>query len=420
MRSPTSPRARRGGSLPALALAALILPPLARADFAIVPIHELIGSSSIVAIGTVISVEPAKFPPGSFLMHVDVEETILGVEVDRLLLPASNFDPLLPAVQDVGMKLLVFVPDGNATITEANVIPLVHPPEPVLELVRTVAESGAQLLLPAVQKFLVLGSGVPPELLGSLLQTLREAGAGGGPHVSVLLQMACTSAEMYRMEAQLFAIGELGDHGVKDASDCLQTTALQSENLARRIAAVEALGNLRDPDAVEPLLTLIPPLPPGTIAGLRGDEDFATPSADDPEDESNISRDPDEGREADGGAEDEDGVEVIPGDEADGERELDFAPSDDAMISRDEAGLIDAAVLALGKIGSTKAVPDLFKLAREGDDLALHSSVVVALGLIGGNEVRGPLSSISKTHPNELVRALASQTLARLFQSGRR
>jgi hypothetical protein len=411
----------RGWPLLALAIAALTLAPFARADQAIIPLHELIGSSSSVVIGTVQSVQPAKDPPGSFLLDVTVDETLVGIELDRLLLPASNFDPLLPAVLEVGTRVLVFVPEGRQVMTEGYLLPFApnHPPDPVRELIGVAASSGNQTRLPAVQKFLEVGSGIPPELLGSLLESLTEAGAGGGPHVKALLEIACTSRGMYQMQAQLFALGELGEKQIADGRACLETTALETKNLSRQIAAVEALGNLGDVRSVNPLLSLIPALPPGAIAGLRGNEDFAPARANDPEDESDPEHDPDERSE--GGEPDE--SENDPGEisrDGDGERELDFGSSDDEMLTRDAGGLVDAVVLALGKIGSPKAIPDLFRVAREGDDLSLHSTVVVALGMIGGKQVQGPLTSISKTHPNDLVRELASQTLARLNQSARR
>ncbi len=426
MRSLRHRRTRLARAWPLFVLVTLLVPPHLRADSAIVPLHELIGGSSSVFLGTVVSAEPAQGSPGSWILDITVEQTILGAELLRFTLNASTVDPTLPAVQQKGTQMIVFVPAVQRTITEGDVVPLPadHPPDPGIEMIRSVAAQGTKLLLPAVQTFLENGAMLPPELLGSLLQTLREAGPGGGPHVEALLEIGCTSPSTYRMESQLFALEELGDAQAGAARPCLEATALDPKNLSRRIAAVEALGNLAAPASVAPLVSLLPYIEQGPLFSQRGDENdprFGFGPLDDPEREERVPPDPGEGRDPGepDDAENDDGG--IPRD-ADGERELDFAPSDDASLG-DDGGLANAAVLALGKIGSPDAIPDLFRVARGGDDLALHSSVVVALGMIGSEgwpaKVNGPLTAISKTHPNELVRALAMQTLARLASARR-
>jgi hypothetical protein len=167
------------------------------------------------------------------------------------------------------------------------------------------------------------------------------------------------------------------------------------------------------------LLPLIATLPGHrTSESTRGDVDPLPPAGrdEDPEDGSSPVADPKERSDA---APNDGEPRPVPSSDRDGETEIDNGASDDVMRRGAEAGLADAAVLALGKIGDERAIQHLFRLAREGDELGLHSSVVNALGLIGGPRVHGPLTSISQTHPNELVRELARQTLARL-QSTRR
>jgi hypothetical protein len=80
-------------------------------------------------------------------------------------------------------------------------------------------------------------------------------------------------------------------------------------------------------------------------------------------------------------------------------------------ISRD---VTLSAVLALGKLGDPSVAPELMRLARQGDDFALHSTIVHALGLIGGPRVTGALTAISRTHANPLIREQAQQTLERI------
>jgi len=179
-----------------------------------------------------------------------------------------------------------------------------------------------------------------------------------------------------------------------------------------RIAATGALGDLKMAESVPVLLTLIEPLPGHRVSDSKGNEELPpVRPASDPEDESSPAADPEE---RDSGIAIDDERPGTPSSLPDGESEPDDVPSDDVLSRRGDGGLSDAAVLALGKIGDPCAVRDLSRLAGEGDDLSLHSTVVVALGLIGGKTAQGPLTSISKSHPNELVRELASQTLARL------
>jgi HEAT repeat protein len=81
---------------------------------------------------------------------------------------------------------------------------------------------------------------------------------------------------------------------------------------------------------------------------------------------------------------------------------------------RRDADITMAAVLALGKIGDFRAVRAFGVLARAESNLALHSTVVQALGLVGGSDARDALVQIETSHPHPLVRAQALQTRATL------
>ena len=248
----------------------------------------------------------------------------------------------------------------------------------------------------------------PPVLIGSLLE---EMSARVTPSVdgAQLAQFACDGSVLPAV--QLWAIGQSGRLQIAGARPCLESLVNDPKNRAARIAATDALGDLKMAESVPVLLRLIEPLP-GQIIDSKGDEEPpAVRPASDPEDESSPVADPDE---RGSGIAIDDERPGTPSTLPDGDVEPDGVPSDDAVSRRADAGLSDAAVLALGKIGDPTAVRDLARVAGEGDDLSLHSTVVVALGLIGGEPVLEPLTTISKSHPNELVRELASQTLARL------
>lgn len=255
-----------------------------------------------------------------------------------------------------------------------------------------------------------------PALMTALLE---ELSATVTPQEAALVtSIACDSSAAFHRQARLWAIGQAGRMKIAAARPCLEKTVGDPTNIDARIAATEALGEMKNPASVPALLPLIQPLPGHRTSDSKGDGDPLPPVGrnEDPEDGSAPVSDP--GERADPAPNDAE-PRPVPSSDRDGETQLDNGPTDDVMRRGAEAGLADAAVLALGKIGDERAIQHLFRLAREGDDLALHSSVVNALGLIGGPRVHGPLTSISQTHPNELVRELARQTLARL-QSTRR
>ena len=390
------------------ALALLITAPL-HADQGLIPLGQLIGRAGAILIGSVTETRP--IGGGKYLMTVAVELTLKGAAPERVQIFASSVDPTLIRPLSAGVRILTFLEsrtlqpvagehgvqvlagDGSARVAG--------------EIVRTVIAKGTRLQLRDVAPFFGSREPLPPVLIGSLLE---EMSAHVTPSVdgTQLAQLACDGSVLPAV--QLWAIGQSGRLRIAAARPCLESLVRDPKNRATRIAATSALGDLKMAESVPVLLTLIEPLA-GQQVSATGDDDppYVRPASD-PEDESSPTADPEERDSGPAINDERPGTSSLP----DGDVEPDDVPSDDVMSRRADAGLSDAAVLALGKIGDPAAVRDLARVAGEGDDLSLHSTVVVALGLIGGETVLEPLTSISKSHPNALVRELASQTLARL------
>ncbi|MBV8516193.1 MAG: HEAT repeat domain-containing protein [Acidobacteria bacterium] len=390
------------------ALALLINVPL-HADQGIIPLGQLAARAGTILIGHVTATR--QVDGGTYLMSVAVEQTLKGTPQESVQIVASSVDPTDVRPLSAGMRILTFLDartlqpvageHGVQTLSGDDAVRVVS------AIVRTELAKGADLQLRDVTPYFTARE-TPPVLLASLLEEL-SAHVTPSADGEQLARFACDGSVMPAV--QLWAIGESGQLQVAAARPCLESLVKDPSNRATRIAATTALGDLRMSESVPVLLTLIAPLP-GQQISARGDEDLPeVRPASDPEDDSSPVADPDE---RGGQATVDDERPGTPSTLPDGDVEPDSVPTDDAQSRRSDAGLSDAAVLALGKIGDPAAVRDLFRVASEGDDLSLHSTVVVALGMIGGDSVVDPLSSISRTHPNELVRELASQTLARL------
>jgi hypothetical protein len=166
----------------------------------------------------------------------------------------------------------------------------------------------------------------------------------------LLTEMACNQKQEFPRAVQVWAIHRVGPLKVTDARLCVEALLSTTTNSATSLAAAETLGNMKDPRSLSALTSILTTL-------------------------NQTSED-------------------VNDDDADG-------------------GLSLAVILAMGKIGDTSAIPTLLKIAQNGDDLALHSTVVHALGLIGAKSIEA-LTDISKNHPNALVREQAQQTLARV------
>jgi len=384
------------------ALALLIVAPL-HADQGLIPLGQLMGRAEAILIGRVTETRPAG--GGQYLMTVAVEQTLKGTPPERVEIVARSIaagkrilaflEPrtLQPVAGEQGVMVLA----GDGSVRVAS------------EIVRMALAKGARLQLRDVAPYFGSREPLPPALIGSLL---KEMSAHVTPSAdgAQLAQYACDGS--VRPAVRFWAIGQSGRLQIAAARPCLESLARDPKDRAARIAATDALGDLKIAESVPVLLTLIEPLPGHRVSESKGDaEPPPARPAGDPEDESSPVADP---AERGSGIAIDDERPGTPSSLPDGEVEPDDVPSDDVLSRRADGGLSDAAVLALGKIGDPAAVRDLARVAGEGDDLALHSTVVVALGLIGGKPVQGPLTSISKSHPNELVRELASQTLARL------
>jgi hypothetical protein len=388
-------------------LALLMTAPL-HADQGLIPLGQLIGRAEVIVIGQVTETRAAT--GGGYRMTVSVEQTLKGAALEKVEIFASSVDPTYIRPLSAGVRILTFLePRTLQPVAGEHGVQVLGGDGSVRvasEIVSMAIAKGTALQMRDVTPYFA-SSETPPVLIGSLLE---ELSAHVTPSVdgTQLAQLACDGSVLPAV--QLWSIGQSGELKIAAARPCLESLVKDPKNRAARIAATSALGDLSMSESVPVLLTLIEPLPAQPVSEAKDEDPPAVRPASDPEDDSSPVADPNErGR----------GISVDderPGTPStrDGDVEPDDTPSDDVVSRRADAGLSDAAVLALGKIGDPAAVRDLSRVAGEGDDLSLHSTVVVALGLIGGDAVLEPLTSISKSHPNELVRELAGQTLARL------
>lgn len=390
------------------ALALLITTPL-QADQGLIPLGQLIGRAEAILIGRVTETRAAE--DGNYLMTVAVEQTLKGTPPESVRIVASSVDPTYIRPLSAGVRILTFLePRTLQPVAGEHGVQVLGGDDSVRvasEIVRTALVKGTELQLRDVTPYFGSRETLPPGLIASLLE---ELSARVTPSVdgAQLAQFACDGSVLPAVQS--WAIGQSGRLRIAAAHPCLESLVRDPRNRDTRIAATDALGDLKMAESVPVLLTLIEPLP-GQVSDSNGDEDSAVRTADDPEDESSSAADPEE---QGNGITIDDERPGTPSTLPDGDVEPDDVPSDDFLSRRADGGLSDTAILALGKIGSPAAVRDLARVAGEGDDLSLHSTVVVALGLIGGESVLDPLTSISRSHPNELVRELANQTLARL------
>jgi hypothetical protein len=380
------------------------------ADQRLIPLGQLIGRSEVIVIGSVTETRDAG--GGAYLMTVAVEQTLKGTPPEKVEIFASSVDPTFIRPLSAGVRILTFLePRTLQPVAGEHGVLVLGSDDSVRvasAIVKTAMEEGTRLQLRDVSPYFGSGTTPPPVLIGSLLEelSLHVTPSADGDQ---LARFACDGSVLPAV--QLWAIERSGRLKIAAARPCLESLTGDPSNRATRIVATNALGDLKMAESVPVLLKLIEPLP-GQIIDPSGDEEPADiRPANDPEDDSSPVSDPAEERHGTAaGREPAAAPSTLP----DGDVEPDGAPSDDAVSRGADAGLSDAAVLALGKIGDPAAVRDLSRVVGEGDDLSLHSTVVVALGLIGGESVLEPLTTISKSHPNELVRELASQTLARL------
>jgi hypothetical protein len=395
------------------------IPAAARADRAVTPLGMLIGGADFIVIGVVTEVTPGQ-SPGDFSVAIEVEDLIKGTGLSRFTLEGSDRDEDSVHRLSPGTTLLAFLknpgPVGSPVSGEQGVVVVDERSlDDSREIVARALQLGDRLRLADVQDLMRKDSQAPQALMGSLTEELGlRLTASDRPLIG---EMACDPGGSFLPAVQLWAISRVGVLEVAEARSCLESMLPLANRPTLSIAAAEALGELAEQASVPALVSLLQTLPsdPRLFPDRRGDSTAATGKVD-PEDETDPAPDPDE--RSDPGE-----TEVTPPPtsptEPDGEREPDGAPRQDGPNRGADAGLAEATILALGKIGDPAAVPLLFKIAREGDDLALHSTAVHALGLIGGNTVPFPLLVLSIIHPNPLIREQAKQTLARPRRAGR-
>jgi hypothetical protein len=347
-------------------VAAAMLPSRAGADVAIVGLPHLIAQSTHIVIGTCRQVEPLP-DSGRLLVTIDVEQPLRGAAPPTILLDTNARETEGPT-WNTGARRLLFLRSREARDLGAS-----SQREVVFDAVGRAAgifaighESLIEPTADIVRRALaasgriglsafrdaLLRTGSPPAR--RLVMALLE-----GSDVStvsdraLLVDLACDTADTYAGAAQLWGIARAGRLHLAAARRCLEAVAAQDADRGRRLSAIGALGDLGDSRSVPMLLAFV------------GSEPTANPDVTDP------SRDGD---------------------------------------------LVMAAALALGKTRAAVAVAALGRLAQQSPDLALHSTVVHALGLIASADAQLELTRIASSHPHPLVRDQAERTRAALDQ----
>lgn len=347
----------RVGPLLFVALAAFTQP--AAADRDLVRLGVLLEQSQYVLIGTVKSIDQER-RPGPLRATVEVEHDLLGRAARVITLPGDDRDPDAPALAP-GLRILAFLRGNDAAGLEpvegsAGIIGIERP---------RALEATLAIMSRAID-------GRQALTLAGVRDTLR---AGSEPAPPALVGSLLEELRARNTAADEPLLAEMACDGIGAFLPVVRPWAISEAGRRKLIrarscleaeigldsptsvAAVEALGDLGDRRSL-----------PVLLAVLEAQTDPVTRAGPNPE-----------------------------------RRDLSLA-----------------AVLAVGKVGSGDAVPVLTRLAGQGNDLALHSTVVHALGLIGGAEARESLASIGRTHPSEHVRAQASSTSQSLDRKTRR
>jgi hypothetical protein len=165
-----------------------------------------------------------------------------------------------------------------------------------------------------------------------------------------LVEAACDRGDAYLPAVRGWAIAQAGRRRLADARLCLESAAVSGSDGRFVGEALDALGDLGDARSVPALLTLV----------------------------------------------------------------NDAMRASQSEVARAKGGALPNVVLALGKIGDATAVPMLLELAQRGNGLALDSTVVHALGLIGTPGVDPALDTIGREHSNPQIRDQARTTLQQL------
>ena len=425
----------RGCTLLILIILGWALTP-ARADWEVQRIDALIAASDFIAVALVDSVRPPD-QTGETVATLIVQESLHGDAPPVLTVTGHTTDPGRPAWR-VGTRVIAFMagapgaPPSPVGLDQGVVEVSEDQLTPTRILVRTAVSQGSALnILDAMPHLAVDGGSVAPPILAAVLQQLSATtGTQDGPMIE---QIACSPMQ-FRRPAVSWALSLVGSLRLPGGRPCLEQLVVQPDS-HYVVEAIDALGEYGDRRTIGVLHQLVPlrPLTPFDPTDDRPVDDPGVGPDNDPDDTSNPVPD---------GREDTNEVPQPPppeppigaGDEPDDDTRPDDDGIDDPGLppghtdedlevpvhSNDPhsrhvgGGVTSAAILALGKIGHPKSVRRLAGVAREGSDLGLHSSVVVALGLIATLEARRELGAIETGHPDPLVRTLAAQTLRRL------
>jgi hypothetical protein len=413
----------------------VLAPAQIQADPALIPLGDMIELSDNIVIGVVSQVADGG-DPGSQLASIEVEEDLLGTAPGTFIIRGSTRDPGLPEFE-AGERILAFLKQAVAT----DILDALEPvkgdfgvlgiADGTVDVTRSIVLKaivlGEKLRLADVRRDLRRKNPGPPRGLVAFLTeelTIRVTVAES----SLVAKMACDPKERFLRAAQLWAISRVGHLKVRKARPCLNLFVTLRRDRGKRIAATEALGDMGDRRSVPVLLSIL--LSPPPLVGERErapdrEEDPEVDDGPDMDDDTNLADNigpivdtdsntdthlahdtdmiGDTGRDTDSTVLNFDGG-MVQDDNIEGDR----------FRRRSDGGLSQSAILALGKIGHPGALPVLFLIAQEGNDLALHSTVVHAMGLIDGRNARRSLTVISSRHPNELIRDQAKRTLERL------
>ncbi len=427
---------RRSLALAALAACGAASTP-ALADWESLPLDRMIADADYVAVARVVDVAPGA-APGDQVATLALGTAFKGNPPNRFALTGAEADPGLPDFA-AGTTVLAFWDAGDAgapgtVIGREQGIAGIRPEQiaATRSLVETIVNRGADLRVADLLPFLQAG---PPRVpVATMTAAIKQLDAAAKlVDRQAITRLACRPDDFQRAAAEL-GIALVGQLAIAEARPCLERQATTPGG-GYAVSAVEALGNLADPQSLGALLSLVPerapkPFPQG---GDPVDETGPGPD-DDPEEEGTPRPDPQEDGAGDPprpvpedrrdtGVDEPDG-NIDRDDDADGEGQVPPVPveeadddpgvSDDVFMRDDDAGLTEAAVLALGKLRQPAAVPRIAAIAREGRVLGLHSTVVTALGEIGSPAAQRELRAIANSHPHPLVRELAKQTLLRL------